>query len=102
MKKSFLIESFLGPSMATSLQTIVVHSGGEGGWRYKIGSPKKNFVKLVNKNEIKHKKGVLPLEIFYNILYPSPKKFRKNPPGFSTQVHLKLQTDKIFFLQLEI
>jgi hypothetical protein len=56
--------------------------------------PSKFFAKLVNKNAIKHQKGVPFPKKFYNPCIPSLPKFGKNlmdpPPGFSNRVHLWL------------
>jgi hypothetical protein len=63
--------------------------GGEG---IKVYPPSKMFAKLVNKNPIKHQKGVPSPQKFHNPYIPSLPKFGKNlmdlPPGFSIRVHL--------------
>jgi hypothetical protein len=52
----------------------------------------KVYPKFVNKNAIKHQKGVSSPKFFYNPYIPSNPKFGKNfmdpPPGFSNHVHL--------------
>jgi hypothetical protein len=52
----------------------------------------KIFAKLVNKNAIKHQKGVTSPKNFHNLYIPSLPKFGKNlmdpPSGFSNRVHL--------------
>jgi hypothetical protein len=54
--------------------------------------PYKFFAKLVNKNAIKHQKGVLSPKNFHNHYIPSLSKFGKNlmdpSSGFSKRVHL--------------
>jgi hypothetical protein len=64
--------------------------GGEGG--IKVYPPSKMFSKLVNKNAIKHQKGVPSPKNFHNPYIPSLPKFGKKltdpPPGFSNLVHL--------------
>jgi hypothetical protein len=73
-----------------------MHTGGGGGERgrggIKVYPPSKIFAKLVNKNAIKHQKGVPSPQIFHNPYIPSLPKFGKNltdpPPGFSNRVHL--------------
>jgi hypothetical protein len=64
--------------------------GGRGG--IKVYPPSKIFAKLVNKNAIKHQKGVPSPQNFHNPYIPSHQKFGKNlmdpPSGFSNCVHL--------------
>jgi hypothetical protein len=64
--------------------------GGEGG--IKVYPPSKIFAKLVNKNAIKHQKGVPSPKKFHNPYIPSLPKFGKNlmdpPSGFPNRVHL--------------
>jgi hypothetical protein len=64
--------------------------GGEGG--IKVYPPSKIFAKLVNKNAIKHQKGVPSPQNFHNPYIPSLPKFGKNlpdpPPRISNRVHL--------------
>ena len=59
--------------------------GGEGG--IKVYPPFKFFAKLVDKNAIKHQKGVPSPKNFHNPSIPSLPKSGKNlmdpPPGFS-------------------
>jgi hypothetical protein len=67
--------------------------GGEGGeWGMKVYPPFKFFAKLVNKNAIKHQKGVPSPKNFHNPYIPSLPNSGKNlmdpPPGFSNCVHL--------------
>jgi hypothetical protein len=54
--------------------------------------PSEIFAKLVNKNAIKHQKGVPPPKNFHNPYIPSLPKFGKNlldpPPIISNRVHL--------------
>jgi hypothetical protein len=54
--------------------------------------PSKIFAKLVNKNAIKHQKGVPTSQNFHNPYIPSLPKFGKNlmdpHSGFSNRVHL--------------
>jgi hypothetical protein len=61
------------------------------GW-IKVYLPSKFFAKLVNKNAIKHQKGVPSPKNFHNPYIPSLPKFGKNlmdpPSGFSNRVHL--------------
>ncbi len=73
--------------------------GGEGeGVRglggIKVYPPSEIFAKLVNKNAIKHQKGVPSLQNFHNPYIPSLPKFGKNlpdpPPRISNRVHLCL------------
>ncbi len=68
--------------------------GGEGG--IIVYPPSKIFAKLVNKNAIKHQKGVPSPKIFYNPYIPSLPKFGKNlidpPPRILNRVHLWTQT----------
>jgi hypothetical protein len=63
--------------------------GGEGG--IKVYPPSEIFGKLVNKNAIKHQKGVPSPKNFHYPDIPSLPKFGKNltdpPPGFSNPVH---------------
>jgi hypothetical protein len=56
--------------------TIDTHRGGEGG--IKVYPPSKIFAKLVNKNAIKHQKGVPSPKNFHNPYIPSLPKFGKN------------------------
>ncbi len=65
--------------------------GGRGG--IKVYSHSKCFAKLVNKNAIKHQKGVPSPKKFSQPLYTLPTKewqkpHRPSPPGFSNSVHL--------------
>jgi hypothetical protein len=64
--------------------------GGEGG--IKVYPPSKIFAKLVNKNAIKHQKGVPSQKNFHNPYIPSLPKFGKNlhdpPSRISNRVHL--------------
>jgi hypothetical protein len=66
-----------------------VGEGVRGG--IKVYPPSKIFAELVNKNAIKHRKGVPPKN-FHNPYIPSLSKFGKNlmdpPSGFSNRVHL--------------
>ncbi len=64
-----------------------------GGWGgIKVYPPSKIFAKLVNKNAIKHQKGVPSPKNFHNLYIPSLPKFGTNlmdpPSGFSNCVHL--------------
>jgi hypothetical protein len=64
-----------------------------GGVRgYKVYPPSEFFAKLINKNAIKHQKGVPTPQNFHNPYIPSLPKFGKNlidpPPRFSNRVHL--------------
>jgi hypothetical protein len=58
----------------------------------KVYPSSKTFSKLVNKNAIKHQKGVPSPKNFYNPYLPSLPKFGKNlmdpPPGFSNCLYL--------------
>jgi hypothetical protein len=71
-----------------------MHTGGVRGERVgiKVYPPSKIFAKLVNKNAIKHQKGVPSPQNFHNPYVPSLPKFGKNlmdpPSGFSNRVHL--------------
>jgi hypothetical protein len=61
--------------------------GGEGGrGGMKVYPPSEIFAKLVNKNAIKHQKGVPSPQNFHNPYIPSLPKSGKNlmdpPPGF--------------------
>ncbi len=64
---------------------------GEGGG-IKVYPPSEIYAKLVNKNAIKHQKGVPSPKNFYNPYIPSLPKFGKNlidpPPRISNGVHL--------------
>ncbi len=68
-----------------------MHTGGGEGGDKSVPSLQ-NFCKLVNKNAIKHQKGVPSPKNFHNPYIPSLPKFGKNlpdpPPGFSNRVHL--------------
>jgi hypothetical protein len=70
--------------------TIDVHRGRGGG--IKVYPSSEIFAKLVNKNAIKHQKGVPSPQNFYNPYIPSLPKFGKNlfdpPPRISNRVHL--------------
>ncbi len=72
--------------------------GGEG--RIKVYPPSKIFAKLVNKNAIKHQKGVRSPKNLHNPYIPSLPKFGKNlidpPPRISNRVHLCLYPPKYF------
>ncbi len=72
------------------LKSIDAHRGGWGG--IKVYPPSKIFAKLVNKNAIKHQKGVPSPKNFHNPYIPSLPKFVKNlpdpPPRISNRVHL--------------
>ncbi len=78
------------------------HRCTQGGWGggIKVYPPSKIFAKLVNKNAIKHQKGVPSLQNFYNPYIPSLPKFGKNlidpPPRISNPVHLCLNPPKYF------
>jgi hypothetical protein len=67
-----------------------MHTGVRGG--IKVYPPSKIFAKLVNKNAIKHQKGVPSPQNFHNHYIPSLPKFGKNlpdpPPRISNHVHL--------------
>jgi hypothetical protein len=71
-----------------------MHTGGVRGERggIKVYPPSKFLAKLVNKNAIKHQKGVPSPKNFHNPYIPSLPKFGKNlmdpPSGFSNRVHL--------------
>ena len=72
-----------------------MHTGG-GGWRgIKVYPPSEIFAKLVNKNAIKHQKGVASQKNFHNPYIPSLPKFGKNlidpPPRISNHAHLCFQ-----------
>ncbi len=82
--------------------------GGGGGGRegIKVYPHSKFFAKLVNKNAIKHQKGVTSPQNFHNPYIPSFPKSGKNlmdpPPGFSNRVHLcsfltYINADKLSF-----
>jgi hypothetical protein len=68
-----------------------MHTGVRGGG-IKVYPPSKNFAKLVNKNAIKHQKGVPFPKHFHNPYITSLPKSGGNlmdpPPGFSNRVHL--------------
>jgi hypothetical protein len=70
-----------------------MHTEGRGGG-IKVYPPSKIFAKLVNKNAIKHQKGVPSPKNFYNPYIPSLPKSGKTlmdpPSGFSNRVHLCL------------
>ncbi len=71
--------------------SIDAHRGG--GWGgIKVYPPSKFFAKLVNKNAIKHQKGVPSPQNSHNPYIPSLPKFGKNlldpPPRISNRVHL--------------
>jgi hypothetical protein len=51
---------------------------GKGGGGIKVYPPSKFFAKLVNKNVIKHQKGVPSPKNFHNSYIPSLQKFGKN------------------------
>jgi hypothetical protein len=69
-----------------------MHTGGGVRGGIKVYPPSKMFAKLVNKNAIKHQKGVPSPKYFHNPYIPSLPKFGKNltdpPPGFSNRMHL--------------
>jgi hypothetical protein len=70
----------------------------------KVYPPSKFFAKLVNKNAIKHQKGVPSPKNFHNIYIPSLPKFGKNlmdpPSGFSNRVHLWTKGAAIFLFAI--
>jgi hypothetical protein len=77
-----------------------MHTGGGGG--RKVYPPSKIFAKLVNKNAIKHQKGVPSPKNFHNRYIPSLPKFGKNL--FSSWIfkHSSIFEFKLTFLLLFI
>jgi hypothetical protein len=69
-----------------------MHTGGGVRGGIKVYPPSEIFAKLVNKNAIKHQKGVPSPQNFHNPYIPSLPKFGKNlldpTPRFSNRVHL--------------
>ena len=85
-------------------RTIDAHRGGEGGeGGIKVYPPSKFYAKLVNKNAIKHQKGVP--KNFHNPYIPSLPKFGKNlldpPPRISNRVHLWQELSKKIFVSFD-
>ena len=76
-----------------NFNVVPKHRCTQGGWGgIKVYPPSEIIAKLVNKNAIKHQKGVPSQKIFYNPYIPSLPKFGKNlidpPPRISDRVHL--------------
>jgi hypothetical protein len=96
MTSQYLINRLQNKLLTANLKVNDKHrctqggEGGEGG--IKVYPPSKFFAKLVNKNAIKHQKGVPSPKNFHNPYIPSLPKFGKNlmdpPSGFSNRVHL--------------
>ena len=77
------------------LDVVSKHRCTQGGGGIKVYPPSKIFAKLVNKNAIKHQKGVPSHQNLNNPYIPSLPKFGKHlmdpPPGFLNRVHLCVQ-----------
>ena len=64
---------------------VGVRGGLRVGW-IKVFPPSKFFAKLVNKNAIKHQKGVPSPKNFHNPLYTLPSKTWQKPHGPSLRI----------------
>jgi hypothetical protein len=85
-----MLAASISPKVITlsCFPSIDAHRGGG----IKVYPPSKIFAKLVNKNALKHQKGVPSPQNFHNPYIPSLPKSGKNlmdpPPGFLNHVHL--------------